>query len=256
MLGLRTLISYETVENSWGLLLYLDPHQILNGVFLFETLYLHKYPRRPITMLIGRKRPPAFYERMNLVYYKRFASRWTLSAMDLESKTNSNKTAFGGRKSSFMIRAGIMTNWYANNGIIPEKDRALMGFFYLIAARRSCMKHSLTIFFEAPPRFLADPIALIVPREVVLLLVILRVRENRVVVVVGLVLRLPSHLVLFLEAPPRVGEPSRDLRQRHLRDNRQHDFLALRRVRVLLVLVQPGLQGRRRLPRRVLPPRG
>lgn len=118
------------------------------------------------------------------------------------------------------------------------------------------MKNSLTIFFEAPPRFLADSVALIVPREVVFLLVILRVRENRVVVVVGLVLRLPSHLVFFLEAPPRVSEPSRDLRQRHLRDNRQHDFLALRRVRVLLVFVQPGLQGRRRLPRRVLPPRG
>lgn len=115
---------------------------------------------------------------------------------------------------------------------------------------------SLTIFLEASPRLLPNPVSLIVTREFVLFLVVLGVRENRVVVVVGLVLRLPGHFVLLLQTPSSVREPSGHLRQCHLCDDRQHDLLALRRVRVLLVLVQPGLQGCRRLPRRVLPSRG
>ena len=41
----------------------------------------------------------------------------------------------------------------------------------------------------------------------------------------------------------------------HFGDDGEHDLLALGRVRILLVLVQPRLQRRRRLPRRVLPPR-
>ena len=41
----------------------------------------------------------------------------------------------------------------------------------------------------------------------------------------------------------------------HFGDDGEHDLLALGRVRVLLVLVEPRLQRRRRLPRRVLPPR-
>ena len=45
------------------------------------------------------------------------------------------------------------------------------------------------------------------------------------------------------------------LRERHFGDDGEHDLLALGRVRVLLVLVEPRLQRRRRLPRRVLPPR-
>lgn len=113
----------------------------------------------------------------------------------------------------------------------------------------------LTGIVEAPSRLLADSVASIVRREIVLLLIILGVGEHRVVVVVRLVLRLPGHFVLLLEASPRVREPSGDLRQRHLRDDSQHNLLAFRRVRVLLVLIQPSLQGCRRLPRGILPPR-
>ena len=43
------------------------------------------------------------------------------------------------------------------------------------------------------------------------------------------------------------------LGQRHLGDDGQHDLLALGRVRVLDVLVQPSLQRARRFSRRVLP---
>ena len=74
-----------------------------------------------------------------------------------------------------------------------------------------------------------------------------------VVVVVGPVARRPLHLVLLLQPAPRVREPRRHLRQRHLGDDRQHDLLALGRVRVLDVLVQPRLERARRLARRVLP---
>ncbi len=40
----------------------------------------------------------------------------------------------------------------------------------------------------------------------------------------------------------------------HLGDDGQHNLLPLGGVGVLLVLVQPGLQGRRRLPGGILPP--
>ena len=73
-----------------------------------------------------------------------------------------------------------------------------------------------------------------------------------VVVVVGAVSWRPLHLVLLLESPARVREPRRHLRQRHLGDDRQHDLLAFRRIRVLDVFVQPSLQRARRLARRVL----
>ena len=76
-----------------------------------------------------------------------------------------------------------------------------------------------------------------------------------VVVVVVAVLGLPGHFVLFFESAAGVGEPGRHLRQRHLGDDGQHDLLAFGRVRVLLVLRQPGLEGGRRFPRRILPPR-
>ena len=76
-----------------------------------------------------------------------------------------------------------------------------------------------------------------------------------VVVVVVAVLGLPRHLVLLLEAAAGVGEPGGDLRQRHLGDDGQHDLLAFGRVGILFVLRQPRLQRRRRLARRVLPPR-
>lgn len=120
--------------------------------------------------------------------------------------------------------------------------------------REKAGKKSLTVFLEASPCLLSDSVALSVTREIVLFLVVLRVRENRVIVVVGLVFRFPSHFVLLFEAPPRVREPSGHLRQCHLRDDRQHNLLTLGRVRVLLVLVQPGFQRRCGLPRRVLPP--
>ena len=91
-----------------------------------------------------------------------------------------------------------------------------------------------------------------VPRMVHVVLVLVLVRQHGIVVVVRLVLGLPRHLVLLLEPPPGVREPRRDLGQRHLGDDGQHNLLALGRVRVLLVLVQPGLEGGRRLPSRVL----
>ena len=56
---------------------------------------------------------------------------------------------------------------------------------------------------------------------------------------------------IFLHRAVRV----RYLRERHFGDDGEHDLLALGRVRVLLVLVEPRLQRRRRLARRVLPPR-
>jgi len=74
------------------------------------------------------------------------------------------------------------------------------------------------------------------------------------VLVVGSVPRRPLHLVFLLQPAPRVGEPRRHLRQRHLGDDGQHDLLALGRVRVLDVLVQPRLQRARRLASRVLSP--
>ena len=52
----------------------------------------------------------------------------------------------------------------------------------------------------------------------------------------------PLHLVLLLESPTGVGEPGRDLGQGHLGDDREHDLLALGWVRVLDVLVEPGLE--------------
>ena len=62
------------------------------------------------------------------------------------------------------------------------------------------------------------------------------------VLLVRLALARPADPVLLLQAPPRVGEPGGDLREAHLGDDGQHDLLALGRVRVLQVLVQPGLQ--------------
>ena len=75
-----------------------------------------------------------------------------------------------------------------------------------------------------------------------------------VVAVVSAVLWLPRHLGLLLESSPGVGEPGGHLCQRHFGDDGQHDLLAFRRVRVLLVLRQPGLERRRRFSSRVLPP--
>lgn len=63
----------------------------------------------------------------------------------------------------------------------------------------------------------------------------------------------PRHLVLLLQPAPGVGEPGGHLRQGHLRDDGQHDLLALGGVRVLPVLVKPGLQRGRGVPCGVLP---
>lgn len=114
----------------------------------------------------------------------------------------------------------------------------------------------LTGIVKASPRLFADSVASVVRREIVLFLIILRISEHRVIIVVRLVLRFPGHLVLLFETSPRVREPSGDLGQRHLCDDSQHNLLAFRRIRVLLVFVQPSLQGCRRLPRGILPPRG
>lgn len=75
-------------------------------------------------------------------------------------------------------------------------------------------------------------------------LVLLVVRHHRVVIVVGFVLRLPSHLVLLLKSSTSVGEPGGDLRQRHFGDDCQHNLLALGRVGILLVLVEPRFERR------------
>ncbi len=76
-----------------------------------------------------------------------------------------------------------------------------------------------------------------------------------VVAVVVAVLWLPRHFVLLFEPATGVGEPSGHLGQRHLGDDGQHDLLTFGRVRVLLVLRQPGLERRRRLAGGVFPPR-
>jgi hypothetical protein len=81
------------------------------------------------------------------------------------------------------------------------------------------------------------------------------VRDHGVIVVVRLVFGLPGHFVLLLEAPPGVGEPRGHLRQGHFGDDGQHDFLALGRVGVLFVLVEPRLQGGGALAGGVFAPR-
>ena len=48
--------------------------------------------------------------------------------------------------------------------------------------------------------------------------------------------------VVFLDPASSVGEPRWYLGQRHLRDNRQHDLLGFGWIRILNVLIQPGLQ--------------
>lgn len=121
---------------------------------------------------------------------------------------------------------------------------------------RACMIERgkrLTGIIEAPSRLFADSVASVIRHEIVLFLIILGIGEHSVVVVVRLVLRFPCHLVLLFETSPRVREPSGDLSQRHFRDDSQHNLLAFRRIRVLLVLVQPSFQGRRRFSRGILP---
>jgi len=76
-------------------------------------------------------------------------------------------------------------------------------------------------------------------------------RRLVVVVVVCPVARRPLHFVFLLESASGVGEPRRHLCEGHLGDDCEHDLLALRRVRVLDVLVQPRLERARRLARRV-----
>lgn len=74
-----------------------------------------------------------------------------------------------------------------------------------------------------------------------------------VIFVIDAVSWLPRHLVLLLEPSPGVSEPRRHLGQRHLGDNGQHNLLALSRVRVLLVLVEPRLERAGGFSGRVLP---
>lgn len=79
---------------------------------------------------------------------------------------------------------------------------------------------------------------------IVVIVVIVIVADVRIVVVHP-VLWFPRHFVLLLQASAGVREPRRNLRQRHLGDDREHDFLAFGRVRVLFVLVQPRLEDAR-----------
>ena len=69
----------------------------------------------------------------------------------------------------------------------------------------------------------------------------------------GVVCRRSVSPVVLLNPASSVGEPRRHLSQRHLRDDCQHHLLGFRRVRILDVLVQPGLQRPCGLPTGVLP---
>ena len=64
----------------------------------------------------------------------------------------------------------------------------------------------------------------------------------------------PVRSVVLLDSASSVGEPRRYLRQRHLGDDCQHDLLGFGRVRILDVLIQPGLQRPRRLATGALTP--
>lgn len=110
--------------------------------------------------------------------------------------------------------------------------------------------NSLTFIVAIPGIF-----QLVAVHQEVVLILFIAVGHYSIIVVICLVLRLPRHLVLFLEATPGVGKPRRYLGERHLGDDGQHDLLALGGVRVLLVFVEPRFQRRRRFARGVLPPR-
>ena len=72
---------------------------------------------------------------------------------------------------------------------------------------------------------------------------------------VGVGARRKAHLVLFFEATSRVRKPRGDLIEAHFGDDGEHDLLALGGIRVLAVLVQPGLERGRGLARGVFAPR-
>lgn len=63
------------------------------------------------------------------------------------------------------------------------------------------------------------------------------------IIVFDSISRLPGHLVLLLESSSSVGEPRRHLRQRHLGDDGEHYFLALCRIWILLMLLEPCLKS-------------
>lgn len=91
-----------------------------------------------------------------------------------------------------------------------------------------------------------------------LLEVLLLVRVVILVVVFVLVApvpRRPGHLVLLLEPPAGVREPSAHLGQRHAGHHREEDLLVLGGIWVPLVPVEPLLEEHRRLSGGVLPPR-
>lgn len=75
-----------------------------------------------------------------------------------------------------------------------------------------------------------------------------------IVLILTLIPRSPRHLVFLLQPPPGVGEPGGHLRQGHLSNDGQHDLLSLSGVRVLPVLIEPGLQRAGTLPGGVLGP--
>lgn len=104
-----------------------------------------------------------------------------------------------------------------------------------------------SIAYEKPMEYPTFVITTFIHVHIVFVLFV--VRHHGIVIVIGLIFRLPRHLILLFESPPSVGEPRRYLRQCHLCDYRQHNFLALRRIRILLVLVEPSFQCGRRFTR-------
>jgi len=114
--------------------------------------------------------------------------------------------------------------------------------FSLVHVRKKLSKKIIYLTFH---------ITSLLPIHIVLVLLI--VRHHRIVIIVRLILRLPRHLVLLLQPSACVRKPRRHLRQRHLGDNGQHNFLALGRIRVLFVLVEPRFQGGRWLSGGIFP---
>ena len=86
----------------------------------------------------------------------------------------------------------------------------------------------------------------VVTVDVVIIIVVVVVLVIIVIIAHSILWR-PLHLIFLFQPPSSVCKPGGDLRQGHPRHDRHHDFLALRRVRILDVFEQPILQRTRRL---------
>ena len=56
--------------------------------------------------------------------------------------------------------------------------------------------------------------------------------------------RRPVKFIFLLQPSPSVGEPGRDLRQRHFRDHRQNHLLILGRIGILSMFIKPRFECR------------